>query len=109
MTGSLIGVLVNAEFDQVSVTLAPGDSLILYTDGVTESRRGRDLFGEERLVEVIARAPREDPEALLDAILAAALDHAGGEPQDDIALMALRLSANGAPAPRGIDGQPATA
>ena len=58
LTGSLIGVLVDAEFDQVSVELLPGDVLILYTDGVTESRREHDLFGEERPRRG-PRAPRE--------------------------------------------------
>jgi serine phosphatase RsbU (regulator of sigma subunit)/CHASE1-domain containing sensor protein len=104
LTGSLIGVLADAEFDQVAVELDPGDVMVLYTDGVTESRRDRDLFGEERLVAAIERAAHGEPGEILDAVLTATLEFAGGEPQDDIALLAVRLRPVAA-----WDGEAATA
>lgn len=48
--GLLLGVEADARLRDVEVELHPGDALVLYTDGVTEARRGLDLFGEDRLL-----------------------------------------------------------
>ena len=56
-TGPLLGMPVELAFVEQSVDLEPGDIVVLYTDGVTEAHhRNQPLFGEERLIEVIARA-----------------------------------------------------
>ena len=74
--------------------LAPGDSILLYTDGATEARSSddeNDLFGESRLRGVVARHGAEPPRAYLDAIVAALLAHTGqDEMGDDLTLVAVR-------------------
>lgn len=61
-------------------TLAPGDGLLLYTDGVTEAQDGRGtLFGDEALTRCLAAAGPEP----LDAIVKAVRDHEAGAPQAD--------------------------
>jgi sigma-B regulation protein RsbU (phosphoserine phosphatase) len=86
--GSLLGVLPEIDVPATAVELGPGDRLLLYTDGVTEARRGREEYGDERL---LARAAGSDPGA--DALVAAVLDDVlafqHDVPRDDIALLAL--------------------
>jgi phosphoserine phosphatase RsbU/P len=50
--GSLVGVLAEPDFAVTEVALLPGDTMVLFTDGVTEGRRGDEQYGEERLREV---------------------------------------------------------
>src|SRR5204863_4859174 len=52
--GLALGIEPSQRYEQVRATLAPGASVVLYTDGVIESRRGRELFGAERLDDVLA-------------------------------------------------------
>ena len=67
--------------------LAPGDTVVLYTDGVTEAHhRNQELFGEERLVEVIRHAG-DDVDEVADAIIAAVSDYGPVEPRDDVAVV----------------------
>ncbi len=69
--------------------LAPGDLLVLFTDGVTEGRRGREFFGDERLATAVRRhGSRRDLAALL---LAEVLGFQEGSPRDDIAVVAVRV------------------
>ena len=86
--GSLLGVLAAPELHLASVDLAPGDRLLLYTDGVSEARRKREEYGEERLVALAARAPH-GAEALVAEVLSDVLAFQRGVPRDDIALLAL--------------------
>jgi sigma-B regulation protein RsbU (phosphoserine phosphatase) len=49
--GPVLGVLSEAEYEQASITVGPGDRLVLYTDGLTEARDAADKeFGEDRLL-----------------------------------------------------------
>ncbi|MET7718353.1 SpoIIE family protein phosphatase [Streptomyces sp. NPDC005407] len=74
---------------QASLPYAPGDTLVLYTDGLIE-RRGEDIdAGLNRLTDALARYARLGPERLADALLAR-LGVSGGA-RDDIALVAVRL------------------
>jgi sigma-B regulation protein RsbU (phosphoserine phosphatase) len=86
--GSLLGVLPSPVLPLMAVDLAPGDRLLLYTDGVTEARRDRDEYGEERL---LACASRSAPGAasLVAAVLDEVLEFQSGVPRDDVALLAV--------------------
>jgi PAS domain S-box-containing protein len=57
--GTALGLLAGIRVGLVTVDLTPGDVLLAYTDGVTEARRGREQFGEERLAAVLASAAAE--------------------------------------------------
>ncbi|MFF8731582.1 PP2C family protein-serine/threonine phosphatase [Streptomyces sp. NPDC015171] len=94
--GLLVGVLPSARFATASTVLARGDTLVLYTDGITEARTGEDrtgLFGDEALLAYIARHAGKPPPALI-AALTGLLQTFGDGLDDDTALLAL-----GVPAP----------
>jgi sigma-B regulation protein RsbU (phosphoserine phosphatase) len=88
VTGVPLGLFANETWEQRVVQLAPGDGLVLYTDGVTEARNEEgEFFDEDRLV-ASARAHLGRPaRELRDAILAAVHEFVGdGVQRDDIAL-----------------------
>ena len=89
--GAAVGILRAVEFERGRVSLAHGDALLLYTDGVTEATRADgDQFGEDRLREVFVDLP---PQELVETVYSAARAYAGvGSSQgDDITLVALRV------------------
>ncbi|MFJ9113431.1 PP2C family protein-serine/threonine phosphatase [Streptomyces sp. NPDC102283] len=93
--GLLIGVLPDAPFAAARTRLLPGDTLLLYTDGLTEARTGpdRELYGEDALHTFTTTQPPAGPQALITA-LSGLLASFGDGLDDDTALLAL-----GAPAP----------
>jgi chemotaxis methyl-accepting protein methylase/PAS domain-containing protein len=72
-----------------SLGLAPGEALVLYTDGATEARRDGELFGEQRLIDTVCSATDNSPSALV-ARLHDAVTSFAGELQDDLQILALR-------------------
>jgi PAS domain S-box-containing protein len=91
-SGSLLGVFEDAELADQEIRLAPGDTLLLYTDGVTEERGERGTFGDERLAAVLTGAAGRPAAEIVDRIERAVLDHGSGEPRDDIAILAVRAT-----------------
>jgi serine phosphatase RsbU (regulator of sigma subunit) len=89
--GSLIGILPEVRLWEEAVQLDTGDALVFYTDGVTEARRGRAQFGEERLLETLNKSRGRSAADIADAIERAVLEFAGPEPSDDIAILVLRV------------------
>jgi serine phosphatase RsbU (regulator of sigma subunit) len=85
--GAAIGILPDVTFEGRSVELAPGDALLLYTDGATEAADQAGVqFGEARLREAFVRG--DSPEA----VFAAVRSHSAGVRQaDDVTLVALRI------------------
>jgi sigma-B regulation protein RsbU (phosphoserine phosphatase) len=86
--GPLIGVLRHVVFTSFQHELRPGETLVLYTDGVTEARREAELYGAERLVELVARSA-PDPAAITAAIVDKVLEFQDGNARDDIAVVTL--------------------
>ena len=90
-TGPLLGMPVELTFVEHKLDLGPGDIVVLYTDGVTEAHhRNQQLFGEERLIEVIRRAD-DNVDAVADDILAAVTDYGPAEPRDDVAVVVVQI------------------
>jgi sigma-B regulation protein RsbU (phosphoserine phosphatase) len=86
-----LGVLEGTDYEAGRFTLAPGETLVLYTDGATDARNpGGDLFGDDRLRASIAarigRAPADVIAGVLADIDAFA---AGAPPEDDVTLLAV--------------------
>jgi sigma-B regulation protein RsbU (phosphoserine phosphatase) len=92
-TGMALGVLDDAEFTEASVPLAPGDVVVLYTDGVTEAlNTSNELYGEERLRAFIVANPGLPAAVLVQAIFDDVVRFSEGEPQaDDITLLVVRV------------------
>lgn len=88
--GTLLGMAMNPSISDTEVELAVGDSLLLYTDGVVEAGRGSVRMGEDGLAKVLASCRNRAPREVVAAVELAAVEAYGGEPRDDIALIALR-------------------
>lgn len=91
-TGTALGVMEGLTWESKTVSLARGDLLVLYTDGVTEAPDAENtLFGEERLLDVLrARVGATAPE-IQAAILESIRAFVGNAPQfDDITLVTLK-------------------
>lgn len=91
-TGSIVGLVARSSTTDVPAVLAPGDVLVAYTDGVTEARRGTELFGEARLRDAIADGAHLGAQALADHIVDVALAFQDGDARDDIAVVALAVA-----------------
>ena len=88
--GTLLGVLAEPELHDTDLPLEPGDTLVLYTDGVTEGRAGDEFYGEGRLLEAVA-AHAGSAEELTVGILDDVLRFQAGDARDDIAVVAVRV------------------
>lgn len=90
-TGPLVGVIPGAEFEIRSTGIEPGETLLAFTDGVTEAQNSAgEFFGRERLYGLVSR-PAATASELLDSVQASVGDFVGdSEPSDDIALLAVR-------------------
>ena len=94
--GTALGLLSRVKSPSLGVTLAPGDTMVFYTDGVTERRRGAELFGIERLRAAAGTLAGFDAAAVATRLRAAAMSFSPEPPRDDIAILALRNDAPGA-------------
>lgn len=95
LTGGIaLGVLPNFEYNQNTVILSPGDTLVLYTDGVTEAMNAAgEQFGVERLQSIFeARTPENSKEAAHMIFEAVQSFADGADQSDDITCLTLRRS-----------------
>ena len=90
--GVALGVMPGLDYHEDSATLNPGDTLILYTDGVSEAMNAAgEEFGVERLQQLFADQPPSSARAAIEAIMQAVSDFAGDTPQsDDVTCLVLR-------------------
>ena len=89
--GTILGMLDRPLLTDAATRLHSGDVVVLYTDGVTEGRRGKEFFDDERLVAAIADAGGVDAQGTADAIVSAALDFQRGVARDDMAVVVIRV------------------
>ena len=89
--GVLLGVGGEEDWTETAVALAPGDTVLFYTDGVTETPGDGARFGEPRLYDALARAG-DAPAAVLAEIERSLRDFQAGETLDDRAMLALRFA-----------------
>lgn len=88
--GHLVGAFPSVAYEDIRFELRPGTTVLLYTDGVTDGRRGSELYGEERLMRLLHESV-DTAESLIGRVLDDVLDFQGQEPRDDIALVALQV------------------
>jgi serine phosphatase RsbU (regulator of sigma subunit) len=92
--GLALGIDAEQVYEQVRAELPPGGAVVLYTDGVIESRRGRDLFGQQRMDDVLAANASQPAQVLADELLAACRTYAGGDLPDDCAIVVIKRLAS---------------
>jgi serine phosphatase RsbU (regulator of sigma subunit)/anti-sigma regulatory factor (Ser/Thr protein kinase) len=98
--GMPLGLMTGMAYEEKEIVLAPGDSLLLHSDGVVEAHSpAGDMFGFPRLKEAVARYPGGNE--LIERVLADVRDHTGddAEQEDDITMVTLTRSVAS-----GIDG-----
>ena len=92
--GTVTGLFPEAAYDCGQVRLEPGDTLILYTDGVTEATNAAgEQFTVERLVALVRENPTSSAQDLVETILKAVGEFRGANAlEDDLTLMVLRVT-----------------
>lgn len=88
--GPLVGVIPDAHFPETYLTLAPGQGLLLYTDGVTDARNGSTFFEDHGLLASV-RAHGTEPRTVVDGLIADVEEFRSGQATDDVAILALRV------------------
>jgi serine phosphatase RsbU (regulator of sigma subunit) len=115
-SGPPLGVLAGATYEPITRTLAPGDVLVLYSDGITEAARppagvsnidaahpdDMEFFDEARLADVVRASTGLSAVGIMEAVLAAVESFRGAEPQsDDVTLLVVRFRGAAAASPPG--------
>ena len=90
-TGTILGMLETPRLTDTRTTLEPGDVVILYTDGVTEARRDREFFDDQRLVDAIGRLQGTSAQGMADGLVSEVLEFQRGHARDDIAVVVIRV------------------
>lgn len=92
--GIVVGVLSDATYETASIQLAPGEGIVLYTDGVTEALDASDvLYSEERLEELLGQVKDQAPEDIVRRVAQDVRRHASGVAQsDDVTVMTIRYN-----------------
>ncbi len=88
-TGALLGAMADAVYEEEEVAFQPNDILVLYTDGVTEARRGNKFFGEGRVRRAVGAGGSAND--VVDRLLSTLDRFAPGALRDDAAVVAVRL------------------
>jgi sigma-B regulation protein RsbU (phosphoserine phosphatase) len=90
-TGPLVGIIPDVSYDVAEVWLAPGETMLAFTDGVTEATDGeKQIFGRDQALGLLQQ-PDPSAAALVRRICAAITAHTAGAPQsDDITMLAVR-------------------
>lgn len=97
--GPVLGIFPGVTYEQRVLRLKPGDLIVVYSDGVTETRNAAgEEFGEERLIEVVRANRRLSAEELLETVNRSLEEFAGGTaPPDDLTLVLARWTGSRQP------------
>ena len=90
-SGVALAVIPDSTYPGTTLRLSEGDLLVLHTDGVTEASGVSGLFGDDRLLALLAELVDAPAMAVAEAISVAVGEHLHGRPHDDIALLVVRI------------------
>jgi serine phosphatase RsbU (regulator of sigma subunit) len=88
--GTSLALFDDPELHDATFDLGPGDLLCAFTDGLVEARRGGELFGEQRVADVLHECRDQATDAIAGAALDAVRDFHGGTLVDDLAILLVR-------------------
>jgi sigma-B regulation protein RsbU (phosphoserine phosphatase) len=93
ISGLVVGGMEGIPYEGLHLALNPGETIFLYTDGVTEALDAHaNLFSDQRLLEEVRAHGRDDPQDLIHAVRTRVEQHVGTAQQsDDITMLALRF------------------
>jgi serine phosphatase RsbU (regulator of sigma subunit) len=87
----VLGAFSDSQYRESEEVLSPGDLLLLYTDGLTDVRSDAELFGEERLLGLVASLAGVETPELPEALFERVVEFSGEELSDDLAILAVSL------------------
>jgi phosphoserine phosphatase RsbU/P len=83
-TGSVVGIIPGAKWEQKQIEVSKGDVVLLYTDGISEAFNEEEQeFGDERLKDILMKNAKESPAKLLSEVQTALNSFVGSAPQSD--------------------------
>ncbi|MFQ3548449.1 MAG: PP2C family protein-serine/threonine phosphatase [Armatimonadota bacterium] len=88
--GPALAILPDAKYKTHSIKLAPGSVFVAYTDGLTESRTGNDIFGEEGVVDTIKNMCGYSARLIAEALVEEAVKYSKGPVRDDLAIIVIK-------------------
>ena len=96
LSGPIVGAMEGMNYRSLELTMKPGDSLFLYTDGVNEAMDGQNRqFTEERLLSEIQDLRQQPADRIIPRLMERIKSHVQEAPQsDDIAMMLVRYNGN---------------
>ena len=92
VTGAAVGIFRESSYTVATLTLAPDDILLVYTDGITDARTGDQFLGAEGLTEVLMANADRDEQGIVDAVFEAASKASEGKLHDDAAVLVLKAA-----------------
>ncbi len=97
-TGLPVGLFRAGQYGITRTHLEPGDSIVLYSDGLSEARRGEQEYGEERIARVASEHHQARPGQLVDLLLRDVTEFLSGAPRtDDLTVMVIQRASDEAP------------
>lgn len=92
-TGCALGVIEGCSYAENTYRMIPGDRVVMYTDGITESRvTFDDMFGVHGVLEYLSKVGDSDPEEIGKGLLNAARTYGNGELRDDVAIVVIEMT-----------------
>lgn len=94
-TGTVLGAFRGGRFEQREISLSPGDTLVIYTDGLSEAGPDRrSMIGSIGLAAIVENTPESEPaERMIETLISQARDYANGELLDDACVLVCRATA----------------
>lgn len=89
--GTLLGIVADPDLSDQRVQLCPGDALVLYTDGVTDSAAPARIWTASQLAQEVGSPTGLDADEIAERMMRAALSSTDEDPRDDIAILVLKV------------------
>ncbi|MCP2272877.1 PP2C family protein-serine/threonine phosphatase [Actinokineospora diospyrosa] len=89
VAGTVAGVLPEVGYQETTIALGPGDTMLMFTDGIYEARGPEGFYGLDRVIGLLPAYAGAGPEAVCEALEQDVVEHLGGRAHDDMALFAV--------------------